>query len=57
MLKITFAHKFYEFEYTARFKRGIWILKCYATSPNGYYCASKSWERESTQEEIEKLFY
>jgi hypothetical protein len=56
--KTTYAKNFYEYEYTAREqKNGLFSLSCYCTSPDGYYCGHKSWDRKDvTRDEIDNLF-
>jgi hypothetical protein len=56
--KITYARKWYEYEYTARLqKNGLFTLSCYCTDPDGYYCAHKSYTvRDVSRNEIDRLF-
>jgi hypothetical protein len=57
MYKITYACKWYEYQYTANpLRNGMYKLSCYCTDPNGYYCPSESWDREVTRKYVVRIF-
>lgn len=55
---ITYARKWYEFEYTARSQKdGLFTLSCRVIGPDGYYVAHRSYTRKDVaRDEIDRIF-
>ena len=58
MLDITYAHKWYEYNYSAiKQRNGLYKLTCRVTGPDGYYRAHMSYEKTDVEQaDIDRIF-